>query len=56
MTEEELQNPDIKKFEIVITAVGEVRDADGNLVEQIPIESTQIVTEAELREMQGVTK
>jgi hypothetical protein len=43
-------------YEVKITAVGEVRDAEGNLVEQIPIETTQIVSETELREMQGASE
>jgi hypothetical protein len=42
-------------YEIKVTASGEVRDAEGNLVETIPIESTQIVSESELREMQGAS-
>lgn len=36
------------RFEIKVTATGEVRDADGNLVSQVPVESTQIVTESQL--------
>jgi hypothetical protein len=36
-------------FEVKIQAVGEVRDADGNLVSSEPIESTITVTEAEAR-------
>ena len=35
-------------YQIKVVATGEVRDADGNLVESIPIETTRIVTESEL--------
>lgn len=41
-----------QKFEIKVTAIGEVRDKDGNLISSEPIEMTQIVTESELRAMQ----
>lgn len=34
-------------FELRITATGEVRDADGNLLNQVPIESVQVVTAEE---------
>lgn len=34
-------------YQLKITATGEVRDADGNLVEQKPIEATAVLTEAE---------
>lgn len=37
-----------QRFEVVLTAVGEVRDAEGNLIESVPIEHRQIVTAAEL--------
>jgi hypothetical protein len=40
-------------FEIKVTAVGEVRDADGNLISAEPIEATQIVSESQLRAMQA---
>lgn len=36
-------------YEMRITATGEVRDADGNLVSSTPIESVQIITEDEAR-------
>jgi hypothetical protein len=36
-------------FEIKIEAVGEVRDAEGNLIESVPIEGTRQVTESELK-------
>lgn len=36
-------------FELKITATGEVRDADGNLLNQVPVESTVIVTEDQAR-------
>lgn len=41
-------------YELAITATGEVRDADGNLIETQPIEATMHVTEAQLREL-GLT-
>lgn len=31
-------------YELRITATGEVRDADGNLIEQRPVEATAVVT------------
>jgi hypothetical protein len=36
-------------YELAISAVGEVRDADGNLVSTEPVEATITVTEAQLR-------
>lgn len=39
--------PDTQLYELKITASGEVRDADGNLISQEPIEMTKIVTAAE---------
>jgi hypothetical protein len=36
-------------FEIRIVATGEVRDKDGNLISQQPIEAVHIATEAEAR-------
>lgn len=36
-------------YELKIVASGEVRDQDGNLIENVPIESTQTVTEAQAR-------
>jgi hypothetical protein len=36
-------------FEMKITATGEVRDADGNLLSSEPIETTQLVTEEQAR-------
>lgn len=36
-------------FELVIKASGEVRDANGELVEQVPIEQTVTVTEEQAR-------
>jgi hypothetical protein len=38
-----------QQFEIKIQAVGEVRDADGNLLETVPVESVITCTEAEAR-------
>ena len=39
-------------FEMKITAIGEVRDKDGNLLSAEPVEMTKIVSETELRAMQ----
>lgn len=36
-------------FEVTVTASGEVRDADGNLVRTVPIEARMTVTEGEAR-------
>lgn len=36
------------KFTVTLTATGEVRDADGNLVNPVTAESTHIMTEADL--------
>jgi len=41
-------------YEIAVTATGEVRDADGNLISSEPFESKIQVTEAQLRAM-GLT-
>lgn len=38
------------KYRVTITAVGEVRDADGNLVERIPIEESVDMTQQELEQ------
>lgn len=38
-------------YEVSIVASGEVRDAEGNLVETVPIETTLVVTEEEAQEM-----
>jgi len=38
-----------KLYQLKITATGEVRDAEGNLLNQTPIESVEIVTESELK-------
>ena len=43
-------------FEVKVTAVSEIRDADGNLVSSEPVESTMVVDEATARAlMQGET-
>lgn len=34
-----------KRYEMTITATGEVRDADGNLVERTPVEAKVAMTE-----------
>lgn len=46
--DEEVQVPML--FEVKITATGEVRDKDGNLLNVVPIEKTQIFTAQELDE------
>jgi hypothetical protein len=43
-------------YEIKVTAVGEVRDSDGNLISAEPVEMTKTVTEQELRELTGGTE
>lgn len=42
-------------FEITITATGEVRDAEGNLVSSSPVEATMRVTAEELAAL-GLTE
>lgn len=45
------------RYRITITAVGEVRDVDGNLVERIPIEESVEMTQTELEQyIQGKQK
>ena len=39
------------KYEVVITATAEVRDAEGNLISAEPIETRSIMTEAEVAAM-----
>jgi hypothetical protein len=41
--------PTTQLYELKFTAVGEVRDADGNLISSTPVEATRIVTEAEAK-------
>lgn len=36
-------------YELVVTAMGEVRDADGNLISSEPVEARMTVTAEELR-------
>lgn len=38
------------RYRITITAVGEVRDVEGNLVERIPIQESVEMTQEELEE------
>jgi hypothetical protein len=38
-----------QRYELRIQATGEVRDADGNLVEQIPVDKTVVLTEDQVR-------
>ena len=40
-------------FEITLSATGEVRDADGNLLNQVPVTQTIVVTEDELAAMEA---
>lgn len=35
-------------FEVKVTATGEVRDATGNLISSTPVETTMVLTEAEV--------
>jgi hypothetical protein len=39
-------------FEVKITAVGEVRDKDGNLLSSEPLETTMVVNQQQLDELQ----
>jgi len=39
------------KFKVKITAVGEVRDKDGNLISSEPVDAEMELTEAELIEL-----
>lgn len=44
-------------FDVVITAMGEVRDADGNLISSEPIEALMTMTEEQVTALtQGETK
>ena len=38
-----------QRYEMRITATGTVRDADGNVISEQPIESTVVLTEDEVR-------
>jgi hypothetical protein len=40
-------------YEINITAMGEVRDAEGNLISSEPVEATMVVNEEEMRAITG---
>jgi hypothetical protein len=46
---EEATAPNVPRYELKITATGIVRDAEGNIVQQQPVEATQILTEDEIR-------
>lgn len=50
--DEEVQAP--IRFEVKVTATGEVRDKDGNLLSAEPYESTAVMTEWELKEFLGL--
>lgn len=41
-------------YEVAVSAIGEVRDADGNLVSTQPVEATLTVTAGELHQL-GLT-
>lgn len=43
----------MQMYAITVTATGEVRDAEGNLISSTPIETTMEVTEDQLTEMFG---
>lgn len=36
-------------YQMTVTATGSVRDVDGNLISQEPIEATAVITEAQAR-------
>jgi molybdopterin synthase catalytic subunit len=38
------------KYRVTITAVGEVRDSEGNLVERVPMEQSMDMTQEELEQ------
>lgn len=38
-----------QRYEVKVTASGEVRDADGNLISSEPVEATFVVDEQQLR-------
>ena len=40
-------------YQVVLTATGEVRDADGNLVSSGPVEATFEMTAEEVRQLQA---
>jgi hypothetical protein len=40
-------------YEVVISAVGEVRDKDGKLISSEPIQVKQVMTEAQIKELRG---
>ena len=40
---------DGQKYEITFTATGEVRDAEGNLLNQEPIKATAVLTEEQAK-------
>lgn len=42
-------------FQVKVTAVGEVRDAEGNLISSEPIEATLTINEAEARGLGYIT-
>lgn len=43
-------------YEVLVTATGEVRDADGNLISTEPIEARMVVTEDEARALMGTNE
>lgn len=46
----------MQMYEVKITAIGEVRDKDGNLIESVPIEVTKIMSEDEIASMKEDTQ
>ena len=44
-----IEGPDGQRYEITFTAEGEVRDADGNLLNQEPIKATAVLTEEQAK-------
>jgi hypothetical protein len=53
MSETVIEAPDGQKYRITIEASGEVRDADGNLVENVTYTGESIVNEAQMRAQTG---
>lgn len=45
-----------QRFQLKITAAGEVRDADGNLVSSEPIEAVMTITESEAKALGYTTE
>lgn len=46
-----MSDPNPLHFEVTITATGEVRDADGNLIETVPVTGTTTMTAEQVAAM-----